>query len=88
MYRGSIGVNGYENREFFTMALAYGDYENGILPIDLTHNEAIYLQELLMEIATEEVEEAKSISSKIAARLYSYAHWQNNKHTNLSGKLA
>lgn len=70
------------------MALAYGDYENGILPIDFTHDEAIYLQELLMEITTEEVKKAKSISSKIADRLHSYAHWLNNKHTNLSGKLA
>lgn len=70
------------------MTLVYGDYENGILPVDLTHSEAIYLQELLMERAGIEVEEAKSIKSKIAARLYSYAHWQSNRHINLLGKFA
>lgn len=88
MYRGSIGVSRDKSKEFFTMVLAYGDYENGILPVDLTHSEAIYLQELLMERACIEVEEAKSINSKIGDQLYSYAHWQNNRHTNLLGKLA
>lgn len=69
------------------MALAYGDYENGILPIDLTHDESIYLEELLRELAEKEVEEARSIRSKVADRLYSYAHWQNNRHTSM-GKSA
>ena len=69
------------------MALAYGDYENGILPVDLTHNEAVYLEELLRDFAEKEVEEAQSIRSKVADRLYSYANWLNNRPINL-GKSA